>query len=68
VIPIMKYLRLQESLEIVIHSPISQKYYSYPQVYPQINVTDNVIRHPNSGVKWRIVVTGALLLKAFVIP
>ena len=24
--------------------PISHKYHSYPQVYPQINVTDNIIR------------------------
>ena len=34
---------------------------SYPQVYPQINLTDNLIRHPRSGVKWRIVENGALL-------
>ena len=33
---------------------------SYPQVYPQINLTDNIFRHSRSGVKWRIVENGAL--------
>ena len=28
---------------------------SYPQVYPQINLTDYIIRHSRSGALWRIV-------------
>ena len=34
---------------------------TYPQVYPHINVTDNLIRYSRGGVKWRIVEIGALL-------
>ena len=34
---------------------------SYPQVYPQINVTDYIIRQSRSGVKWRIVEYRAFL-------
>jgi hypothetical protein len=33
---------------------------SYPQVYPQIDLTDNIIRCPRSGVMWRIVEYRAL--------
>jgi hypothetical protein len=39
----------------------THKNVSYPQVYPQIDLTDNIIRHARSGVKWRIVENGALL-------
>jgi hypothetical protein len=34
---------------------------SYPQVYPQNNLTDYIFRHSRSGVKWRIVEYRALL-------
>jgi hypothetical protein len=34
---------------------------SYPQVYPQIDLTDYIFRHSRSGVKWRIVEYRALL-------
>jgi len=34
---------------------------SYPQVYPQINLTDNIIRQGRSGAKWRIVEYRAFL-------
>jgi hypothetical protein len=30
-------------------------WYSYPQVYPQKDVTDYIIRQGLSGAKWRIV-------------
>jgi hypothetical protein len=33
----------------------SVRFDSYPQVYPQIDLTDYIFRHSNSGVKWRIV-------------
>jgi hypothetical protein len=36
-------------------------WHSYPQVYPQIDLTDYIIRQGRSGVKWRIVENGALL-------
>jgi len=39
-------------------------WYSYPQVYPHIFLTDNIIRHRRSGVKWRIVEYRAFLKRA----
>jgi hypothetical protein len=35
--------------------------HSYPQVYPQNNLTDYIIRQSRSGVMWRIVENRALL-------
>jgi hypothetical protein len=34
---------------------------SYPHVYPQIDLTDYIIRQGRSGVKWRVVVYRASL-------
>ena len=39
----------------------THKNVSYPQVYPQIDLTDYIIRQGRSGVMWRIVENGALL-------
>lgn len=37
---------------------------SYPQVYPQIDLTDYIIRQSRSGALWRVVEDRALLTKA----
>jgi hypothetical protein len=41
---------------------------SYPQVYPQNNLTDYIIRQSRSGVKWSIVEYGAFIRRGVVIP
>ena len=42
--------------------------HSYPQVYPQIDLTDYIILHSRSGVKWRIVETGTFIRGALLMP
>jgi len=37
---------------------------TYPQVYPQIDLTDYIIRQSRSGALWRVVEDRALLTKA----
>ena len=39
----------------------THKNVSYPQLYPQINLTDYIFRHSRSGVKWSIVENRAFI-------
>ncbi len=41
--------------------------YSYPQVYPHKNLTDDISRQSRSGAKWRIVGDRALFIEGVVI-